>query len=62
MVIPIKYHNICFNHKLLKSAGSNLLVEYIDITLIIKNNIIGISTVFSILNLDIFLILSPHFY
>ena len=59
---PSEYQRICFNHKLEKSLGSNFLVEYIEITLIIKNNIIGIRIDFSILNLDMFFMLSPHFY
>ena len=52
------YHNICLIHKFPSSIDNNSLVEYIDIILIIKNNIIGIRMLDSTLNLEMFLILS----
>lgn len=55
---PITYHIICFNQRFWNSIPNRFLVEYIDIILIIKNNIIGIKILDSTLNFDIFLIVS----
>ena len=52
------YHIICFIHRFWYSIDSNSFVEYIEIMLIMKNNIIGIKILDSTLNFDIFLILS----
>ena len=57
-IMPITYHIICFNHKFWYSIDNKSLVEYIDIILIIKNNMIGIKILYSTLNFDMFLILS----
>ena len=59
---PIKYHTICLIHRFCNSCPSKFLVENIDITLIIKKIIIGMIILFSILNLDMFLIISPRLY
>ena len=57
------YHNICFIHKNSNSLDNNDFVEYIDIMLMIHNNIIGIRILDSILNLDMFLIISlPNYF
>ena len=56
--IPILYHTVCLIHRFWYSIDNSSLVEYIDIILIIKNNMIGIIILDSTLNLDIFLILS----
>ena len=56
--IPILYHTVCLIHRFWSSIGNNSLVEYIDIILIIKNNIMGIKILDSTLNFDMFLILS----
>ena len=58
MVNPIIYQNICFIQRFENSLDNNVFVEYIEITLIIHNNIIGIKILYSILNLLMFLIRS----
>ena len=60
--IPNEYHIICFIHKFSYSIDNRSFVEYMDTTLIIKNNIIGIKILDSTLNLDMFLILSHPNY
>ena len=59
--MPNPYQTICFIQNVAYLAGSMLLVQYIDITLIMANNIIGINIDLDTANLDMFLILSPTF-
>ena len=56
--MPRLYHTICLIHRFWYSIDNRSFVEYIEIILIIKNNIIGIMILDSTLNLEIFLILS----
>lgn len=58
MVNPIIYQNICFIQRFENSLDNNVFVEYIEIILIIHNNIMGIKILYSILNLLMFLIRS----
>lgn len=57
-IIPIKYHIVCFNHKLLNSDDNSFWDEYIEMILIINNKNIGIRILSSTLYLDIFFKLS----
>jgi len=56
------YHIICFIQRYSYWLDNKFLVEYIEIILIMHNNIIGIRILYSILNLDMFLILSHPNY
>ena len=62
IIKPIIYQAICFIQRYSNWFGNKFLVEYIENMLIIHNNIIGIRILYSILNLDMFLILSHPNY